>query len=165
MGMLDNYRVNKSINKLLSLPDPKGPEMTRTVAWLQQAGQPVIPKLIEALEDTQYRANAIAALSQFVDDGTLPIFLSALRKASPVIIESLVEVLQYATTYDPNQLINLFADSRIPTSKLEQIFLTRKATLQPQAIIQALPNVASNHQTAVFKLINQISREDTVADL
>ena len=139
--------------------------MPRALERLQQAGQSVIPKLIEALEDTQHRANAIVALVKFVDDNTLPIFLSALRNASPVVIEGLLEVLQHTETYDPNRLISLFANPRIPGSKLEQLFLNRKAALKPQAVLQALPTTPKNNQTAILKLINQIVQEDTVSEL
>jgi len=165
MGLLDNYRIKKSIHKLLSLQSPKDPEMTRVVERLQQMGEPVIPYLVDALNASHNRENAVAALVTFVNNHTIPTFLSALLSASPRATEGLLNVLTHADNYDPNQLISLFANLKLPGASLEKLFLRHKTLLQSHALLQVLPTAPKQNHATILRLVEQVITEDVVPEL
>ncbi len=140
--------------KLLSIQTPEDPEMTRLIARLQQIGQPVIPQLLEALNTAHHRENIVVALVTLIDNDTLPIFFSALNNTSSRVIEGLFDVLRRAETYDPNQLLGLFANPKLPGAKLEQLCLHHKPLLQPHALLRALPNAHKDHHTFILRLLD-----------
>ena len=165
MGLLDNFRIKKSINKLLSLRSPKDPEMSRVVERLEQMGDAVIPHLIEALSTAKHRENVVSALVGFVNNSTIPTFLSALSSATPRTAEGLLSVLTQATTYDPNQLVSLFANPNLPGNGLEQLFLRHTAAVQPQALLHVLPTTSPEHHAVILRLVEQVATEDIVPEL
>ena len=167
MGLLDNYRIKKSINKLLALRGPEDPEMEQVVARLQQLGQPVIPYLLEALKTSQSHdyENIVTALSTFVNDGMLPLFISHLLNASSRVVDGLLDALMRTATYDPNQLLSLFANPTLPGTKLEQLFQFHKDRLQTHALIRALPTATKDNHIAILRLLDQVATEESVPEL
>jgi HEAT repeat protein len=167
MGLLDNYRIKKSINKLLSLRGPGDPEIKEAVARLQQIGQPVIPYLLDALKTSQshdYKV-IVAALSTFVNDAILPLFISHLLNAPARVVNGLLDVLIQTDTYDPNRLLSLLTNPTIPRTKLEQLFQAHKAKLQTHALIRALPTATKDHQITILRLVEQVATETNVPEL
>lgn len=167
MGLFDNYRVKKTINKLLSLQGPEDPEMEQAIARLQQIGQPVIPHLLEVLKTSQSREYdlIVTALSTFVSDGSLPLFISNLLNAPSRVVDGLLDALMKADTYDPNQLLSLFANPTLPGPKLEQLFQHFKDKLQTHALINALPTAAKDNHIAILRLLDQVATEENVPEL
>jgi serine/threonine-protein kinase len=165
MGLLDNYRIKKSIHKLLSLRSPKDPELTRVVERLQQIGEPVIPYLVQALNASHNRENVVATLVTFVNNHTIPTFLSALLNATPRATEGLLNALTQADHYDPNQLISLFANPKLSVPSLEKLFLRHKTLLQPHALLRVLPTAPKQNHTAILRLVEQVVTEDVVPEL
>jgi hypothetical protein len=165
MGLLDNYRIKKSIHKLLSLRSPKDPEITRVVQRLQQMGEPVIPYLVEALNASHNRENAVTALVTFVNNKTVPTFLSALLSATPRATEGLLSALTHADNYDPNLLLSLFANPKLPEASLEKLFLRHKTLLKPHALLRVLSSAPKQRHAAILRLVEQIATEDVVPEL
>lgn len=141
--------------------------MEQVVARLQQLGQPVIPHLLDALKTSQSHdyENIVTALSAFVNDGILPLFISHLVNASARVIDGLLDALTRTDTYDPNQLLSLFANPALPGAKLEQLFQSHKNQLQTHALIRALPTAAKDNHIAILRLLDQVATEDSVPEL
>ncbi len=141
--------------------------MEQIVARLQQIGQPVIPHLLDALKTSQSHdyENIVTALSAFVNDGILPLFISHLLNASSRIVDGLIDALMRADTYDPNQLLSLFANPTLPGTKLEQLFQCHKDKLQTHTLIRALPTATKDNHIAILRLLDQVATEDSVPEL
>jgi serine/threonine-protein kinase len=167
MGLLDNYRIKKSINKLISLQGPGDPEMKETVARLQLIGQPVIPYLLDELKTSQshdYKL-IVAALSTFVNDATLTLFISHLLNSPARVVNGLLDALTQRNPYDPNQLLSLFANPTLPGTKLEQLFQVHKDKLQTQALIRTLSTATKDNQITILRLVEQVATEESVPQL
>lgn len=141
--------------------------MEKVVDRLRQIGQTVVPHLLEALKTSQSRDydNIVAALSTFVNDGSLPFFLSNIVNGSSRVVEGLLDALMQTDTYDPNQLLSLFANPSLPGPKLEQLFQHHKDKLQTHALIKALPTATKDNHIAVLRLLDQVATEENVPEL
>jgi serine/threonine-protein kinase len=167
MGLLDNYRIKKSINRLLSVQGQGDPEMKEAVVRLQQIGPPVIPYLLDELRTSQshdYKL-IVAALSTFINDATLPTFLSYLPNAPARVVNGLLDALIQKDTYDPSQLLSLFDYPTLPGTKLEQLLQSRKDKLQTQTLIRALSTATKDNQLIILRLVEQIATEENIPEL
>ena len=54
----------------------------------------------------------MSLLTTFLDNDTLPVYLSALTSAVPRVTAGIVDVLGRSTTYDPNRLLTLLPIQR-----------------------------------------------------
>ena len=167
MGLFDNYRIKKPINKLLSLRGPGDPEMKDVVKRLHEIGQPAIPALLEALKTShsQEYKNIVVALSTFITEATLPMFLSHLSGSPARVVSGLLDALTHTDKYDPNQLLNLLNNPHLPGTKLEQLFQARKDQLHTQALIQALPTTTKDNHIIILRLVEQVANEESVPEL
>ena len=123
--------------------------------------------LVEALNTSQGRDydNIVAALSTFVNDGALSLFISHLLNASARIVDGLLAALIKADNYDPNQLLSLFANPTLPGAKIEQLFQSHKDKLHAHALIRALPAATKDNHIAILRLLDQVATEDSVPEL
>src|SRR4029453_13724355 len=120
MGIFDNYRINKSIDTLLSTQSTASPEMSQAMARLKQIGRPAIPKLIEGLGNARNREAIVALLVTFLDNETLPTFIAALTSGSARVVAGVVEILSRGDRYDPNRLLGLFTNPKLARADLEK---------------------------------------------
>ncbi|MEE8292762.1 MAG: hypothetical protein V3R80_14905, partial [Candidatus Tectomicrobia bacterium] len=144
MRLFDNYKIKKSVDTLLSLQSPNSSEMTRIITQFQQIGPSVIPKLLDALDHAGKHDNVVTLLVTFVDNQTLPLFLTALSNASPRTAAGILDVLRRADTYDPNRLLGLFASAKLSNAELEKLFLHHQSLLQPDALLRALTTASTD---------------------
>jgi eukaryotic-like serine/threonine-protein kinase len=165
MNILDTYKLKKLVDKLLKLQHPGGPEFTQLVAKIKQMGEPAIPKLLEAFETQGNRERVAMFLVPFVDNDTLPSFLTALTTASARIAAGVFDVLSRADTYDPNRLLTLFANPKLDNAELGKLLLQHKHRLQPNALLRTLSTANKNRHTTLLRLLDQAATEESIPEL
>jgi HEAT repeat protein/tRNA A-37 threonylcarbamoyl transferase component Bud32 len=166
MSMLDNYKIKKSINTLLSLQNAAGPEMTQAVARLRQIGRPAIPKLIEALGMARNRERIVALLVTFLENETLPMFVAALGTSSPSrVVAGVVDVLSRGDKYDPNRLLGLFTNPTVSKENLVKILQSHEHRLHPDALLRLLTTASKDDYPIIFHLIDQVASEESLPEL
>lgn len=165
MGILDNYRIKKSIDTLLSLQNPASPEIAQAVARLKQIGRPAIPKLIDALGTARIREPIVALLVMFVDNDTLPLFVTALTNASARVVAGVVDVLSRGNKYDPNRLLGLFTNPKFARADLEKLLMAHKRLLHPDALLRLLNTTSQDDHAVIFRLVDQVVTEASLPDL
>ena len=165
MRLFDNYKIKKSIDTLLSLQSPNSSEMTRIITQFQRIGPSVIPKLLDALDHAGKHDNVVTLLVTFVDNQTLPLFLSALSNASPRTTAGILKVLWRAETYDPNRLLGLFASAKLSSAELEKLFLHHQSLLQPDALLRALTTASTDKHATIFQCLEHVATEAVVPEL
>ena len=106
----------------------------------------------------------MSLLTTFLDNDTLPVYLTCLTSAVPRVTAGIVDVLGRSTTYDPNRLLTLFAN---PKSKadLEKLLLTHKRELDPNALLRLLTASSQDDATILFRLLDQVATEATVPEM
>jgi HEAT repeat protein/tRNA A-37 threonylcarbamoyl transferase component Bud32 len=166
MRILDNYRIKKSINTLLSSQNSASPETSRAVAKLKQIGRPALPKLIEALGTARNRERIVGLLVTFVQDATLPVFVEALAKSpSSRVVAGVVDVLSKCDTYNPNPLLSLLANPKVASEHLEKILARHKHRLRPEALFRLLTAVGNDQRAAIFRIVDHVATEATIPEL
>lgn len=165
MGLFDKHKLKKSIEMLLGVHGPNSPELAQIGSQLKQIGPPAIPKLLEVLDTAGNPVSIAVVLALFVDDETLPIFLTALGNASHRVLEGILTALQRADTYDPNRLLGLFSNPKISSGELEALFGERKERLNPELLLRAMTTASRDKQTLLLQLIDHVATEETVPEL
>ena len=165
MGLFENYRIKKSIDTLLSLQNPTSAKGTQAITTLRQIGRPAVAKLIEALGTARHQERLVSLLTTFLDNDTLPVFLNALTNAAPRVTAGIVDILGRGNAYDPNRLLTLFTNPKVPKADLEKLLSTHKRTLDPNALLRLI--TASNQDDAaiLFRLLDQVATEATVPEM
>jgi HEAT repeat protein/tRNA A-37 threonylcarbamoyl transferase component Bud32 len=166
MGLFDNYRIKKSIETLLSLQNPASAKGTQAITTLKQIGRPAVSKLIEALGTApRHQERLVSLLTTFLDNDTLPVYLSALTSAVPRVTAGIVDVLGRSTTYDPNRLLTLFANPKVSKADLEKLLLTHKCELDPNALLRQLTASSQDDATILFRILDQVATEATIPEM
>jgi serine/threonine-protein kinase len=125
-----------------------------------------VSKLIEALGTApRHQERLVSLLTTFLDNDTLPIFLNALTSAVPRVTTGIVDVLGRSTAYDPNRLLALFANPKVPKADLEKLLLTHKRALDPNAVLRLLTASSQEDATILFRLLDQVATEATVPEM
>jgi eukaryotic-like serine/threonine-protein kinase len=165
MGVLDNYRINKSIAVLLSSGGASFPERLQAISRLRRLGGRAVPKLIRALAAFESPAPVVELLATLLDNNTLPLFFEALTSPNPLVVAGVVQVLSRRGTYDPNRLVELFQDAKVPKSRLVEILSAQKADLNPRALLRLLDTMDKDSRTPIFRLLDEVATESVTPDL
>jgi HEAT repeat protein len=161
MGVVANLKVRKNIGTLLSSPDLNSPRASEAIASLKGMKSIAIPKLIRTLDHDQSPV-VIEVLTKFVTDDTLSLYIREINKEDSQCAFYIAKILSHATTYNPNKLVEYFADINVPNQYIVQIFLAHKDKLTPKSVETLLSCMNKESRTAILKLIEQIAHEGIV---
>jgi HEAT repeat protein/tRNA A-37 threonylcarbamoyl transferase component Bud32 len=159
MGLFDRYRVKKSLEVLLRASDEDKPEVVQALSRIRQVGKAAIPQLIEALGRSHASPIVEKLLISLLDDSTLPLFCDALATSNRRVVTRLVGVLSQATSYNPHQLLEDFADSKASKADLIRILASHGQALRPDAVLGLLDTVDRSGRSFVFRLLDEIATE------
>lgn len=165
MGMFDGYRLKKSLAVVCSARIASSPEAARAIARIKSIGQATIPKLVESMSRSQNPDIIIDILSSFLDNKTLSDFATYLSRSDSRVVEGILKTLTKSTTYDPNRLIPLLADPKLPRGDLGQILLHHKERLHLKSLLAFLDNVDKESRGLLLRLIEHLATEATIPDL
>jgi serine/threonine-protein kinase len=165
MGFFDSYKIKKSIEVLLSTSSPTSAKGAQAVATLRQIGPPAIPKLIAALGSARHQERLVSLLTTFLDQDTLPVFLTALMTAVPRVVAGILEVLSHSSAYDPNRLLVLFSNPKVAKADLEKLLSVHKRALDPEALLRLLTASSQDDHAMLFRLLDQVATEANVSEM
>jgi serine/threonine-protein kinase len=121
--------------------------------------------LLEAFDTQSNRDSVVAFLVPFVDNDTLPAFLSALNESSPRVAAGILGLLARADTYDPSRLLGLFANAKLENAELAKLFQQHKQRLQPNSLLRTLSTANKNRHTTLLRLLDQAATEESIPEL
>ena len=165
MGMLDGYRVKRSVRLLMSGETVPEPERQEALATLRQFANHAVPMLIEALADAQSPARIVDLLLPLLDSTSLPLFLVGLCSPDTRIASRVTEVLCKGSGFDPNQLLDLFQDPEVSKARLAEILSRQKQALNPERLLRLLDTVGKESRTLVLRLVDEVATDSMVPDL
>ena len=165
MSMLDKLKVYRATERLLSAPDASTPEHAQAIARLKQIGKPAVPRLIRVLTRTPSSETLIDLLSTLLDNTTLFCFTDALIYEEQRVAEGIVEVLKRGNRYDPNRLLDLFANSQVNKVGLIDVLSHHKKSLKAENLLNLLNTVGKGSQGAIFQLIDQVVNESMIPQM
>lgn len=164
MSLLHNYKANKAISTIQS-SNPASTETKEAVARLKKIGSPAIPKLIDALAESEPHSTIENLLSLMLSNTTLPAYVNGLADDDKRVISSIMRILGTSDTYDANRLFDLFNDPNIPKNVLVQILIAQKKRLSAKTLIGILGQVDKSIHQLIFRILNEIADESIVPDL
>ncbi|GAB4361241.1 MAG: hypothetical protein Kow006_31840 [Gammaproteobacteria bacterium] len=165
MGLFDGLRVNKAVATLIKAKSHATPEVQEAVFQLKQAGEVAAEKLIEALGRTRTPNTIIAVLNNFLDNSTLHYFAAGLTSKDPAIVEGVAKVLTNGTRYDPNLLLEVYADPASPKGILSKILLAQKERLKLRGLLRLIGRIPPEARTGVFRIMEEVAAPENVAEL
>lgn len=164
MSLLHSYKANKAISIILS-SNPVSQQTKEAVARLKSIGPAAIPKLIEALAETEPHSPIENLLVSMLSNSTLPAYVNGLADEDKRIISSVMRILGTSDTYDANRLFDLFSDPNIPKNVLVQILVAQKKRLSAKTLIGILGQVDKSVHQLIFRVLNEIADDTIVPDL
>lgn len=164
MSLLHSYKANKAISIILS-SNPASQQTKEALSRLKSIGNPAIPKLVEALAETDPHSPIENLLQSMLNNSSLPAYIDGLADDDKRIISSVMRILGTSETYDANRLFDLFSDPNIPKNVLVQILIAQKKRLSAKTLIGILGQVDKSIHQLIFKVLNEIANETIVPDL
>lgn len=164
MSLLKGFKANKAITTLLD-NHANSQEARDAIAKLKQIGEPAIPKLIEAMADTQPNSTIESLLISMLDNRSLPHYVDGLADADKRIVAGTMRILASSSHYDSNRLFELFDDPDIPKNALVQILLAHKASLNTSTLLAMLDKVEKNVRLLILKVLDEVVEQKNLHDL
>lgn len=165
MGILDGFRINKAVATIVKAKSAGAADVADAVFQLKQAGEGAAEKLIEALGRTRSPATVAAVLGTFLDNSTLHHFANALTSKDAAIVDGVAKVLTAGKRYDPNLLLEVYADPASPKGLLSRILLAQRERLNIRSLLRLMGKIPLEARTGVFRIMEEVATPENVNEL
>src|SRR2546423_13562415 len=162
MGLLDTYRIKKALAVLLDSQDPAHPRTVQALSKLQKIGRPALAEFVEALGKAKNPESIEELLAAFLDNDTLPCFVNHLTHPNAQVATGITKVFIKGTNYDPQRLLTLFADVKIPKIALGRILAQRQEPLPLKSLVALLGTADRDGRAVLVHLIEPLGTETMV---
>lgn len=162
MSLLDGFKVNKAIDVLLDIQNPKDPDVVAAATKIRQVGRPAVRKLIDALLDSPANPMIENLLVKLLDTKSLPEYIDALADPDKQLVTSIARVMIQSNNFDPNLLLKQLDDPEIPKKLLLQILTSKKARLNIRKVIGLLETADHNKRNMAFHLIHAVANPESI---
>jgi serine/threonine-protein kinase len=132
---------------------------------LKNIGQPAIPKLIDSLTQAQTPDLIPDILAALVDNTTISLFAKYLTAADSRIAAGVAKAFTKAMTYDPNRLVQLLTDPRMPKKDLAQILVHHKDRLDLKILLSFVDTADRESRGILWRLVDYVATVDSVPAL
>ncbi|KAA3626311.1 MAG: serine/threonine protein kinase [Proteobacteria bacterium] len=165
MGILDGFRINKAVATIVKAKSAATSDVADAVLQLKQSGEGATEKLIEALGRTRTPGTVVAVLGTFLDNSTLHYFANALTSKDATIVDGVAKVLAAGKRYDPNLLLEIYADPASPKGLLSRILLAQRERLNIRSLLRLMGKIPPEARTGVFRIMEEVASAENVNDL
>src|SRR5262245_61244435 len=121
MEILKRFQADRYVKQLQSGQRITDSQLTEARSQLLAMGSAAVRSLLAASQSGPASDLALDMLVQLVSQDTLPVFIEGLRSPSANVAESAARALGAANTFDPTQLLALYADEDVSRARLEAI--------------------------------------------
>lgn len=165
MNLMGGYKANKAIETILAQEDIGSAAGKQAVATIKKIGNSSIPKLLEALGSSKDTGVIQNLLIGFLSSATLPLFIDALASKNQRVIDGVTHILSRSQEYDPNRLLEHFANADISKTALGAILLAQKERVNVNILLSLVDKVSSNTRPVIYKILDQIVTEEDLASV
>ncbi len=165
MGILDGIRINKAVATIVKAKSAATPEVADAIFQLKQVGEGAAEKLIDALGRTRTPGTVVAVLGTFLDNSTLHHFANALSSKDTTVVDGVAKVLSAGKRYDPNLLLDVYADPTSPKGLLSRILLAQRERLNIRSLLRLMGRIPPEARSGVFRMMEEIASPENVNDL
>lgn len=169
MSLLSGYMASRAIATLLTEDAGTTAEGKRALFKLKQIGEPAIPKLIEALGNSQNTTTLEQLLLGFVRNSTLSTFLLGLTDGNQRVVDGVTRVLKRAKDFNPNALFPYFgeplAGEEVSKTALAEILGAHAERINPTTLLAQLDSVNSKVRPMLYRLLDSVASEELVPEI
>jgi len=165
MSLLSGFQANRAIAALMTENAAATPEGKRAAIKLKQIGEPAIPKLIEALGNTEHPAVIEQLLLGFVRNSTLSYYLAGLASEDDSIVAGVTRILRKSGDFDPNQLFEQLDHPDISKSAVCDILLAHAERIKPNILLGMLDRVSSKVRPMLYRLLDKVASDALLPDI
>ncbi len=154
MGLVDRFRTGKLVRTLRAGSTGPADELAAAKESLVEMGPPAIESVMDCLGTPGHDA-AVEVLSRLLTSDTLSDFIHALSSPDRRVSVGARQVLEHGRNYRPMDLVPYLSEPEVPNIRLEPVLNARADELDPTELIAALPDLARDARTIVFRLVER----------
>jgi len=165
MEILKRFQADRYVRRLQSGQRVSDSKLTAAREQLLGMGAAAVRSLLAATQGGPPSELTLDMLVRLASQDTLPAYLEGLRSSNNFVAEAVVRVLSTASTYDPSQLLALFADESVSRARLETILEARIQHIQPATLLRVLPDLSKEARNGVMRLVDKIADHRILGEL
>jgi serine/threonine-protein kinase len=164
MNLVRKFQAGMVARQLQGSEDASDPRSARAREQLIALGPVAIRSLFDGIAAGRPATGANDVLVRMVNNGTVRLYVEALRSPSSAVVEAATLALSRATTYDPTPLLALFAEPAIPKARIETILSDQMGRVQPTILLRSMPDLGKEGRTSLFRLLEKRADLSIVPD-
>ncbi len=164
MEILKRFQAGRYARQLQSAARLGDSQLLEARAQLTSMGPSAVRSLFDGLGNAPATPATLDVLERLLNQDTLGLFAEGLRSTTPHVVDAATRVLAHATTYDPTQLLSLYADERISRARLETILEAQSPNVQPSTLLRVLPNLGKEARNCAFRMLDRVVDSSILGD-
>jgi serine/threonine-protein kinase len=167
MDFFTGFQADRLISQIAEQADPKSPAAQKAFAKLGKLGGSAVPRILDALgsADKQQTAEYVETLSKLTTDKTLMIVARGLTDSDPRIVAGTAWALSSSKSYNINRLAELLSEEEYSKSAIIDVLTAHRKRLNIHQLIAQIYYLQPAEKAAVFKLLNELVKEENIPDL
>ena len=165
MEILKRFQADRYVRQLQSGQRVSDSQLTEARAQLLAMGAAAVRSLLAATQGAPASELTIDMLVRLASQDTLPAFVEGLRSPNPAIADTVARALSTATTYDPTQLLALYADETVSRARLETILEAQLRHIQPSTLLRVLPDLGKEARNSAIRLVDKVADHRILGEL
>src|SRR5690349_2445098 len=165
MEILKRFHADRYVRQLQSGQRVSDSQLTEARTQLLGMGSAAVRSLLAATQGGPASELALDMLVRLASQDTLPAFIEGLRSPLAMVADTAARALSTATTYDPTQLLALYADETVSRARLEGILEAQIQHIQPSTLLRVLPDLGKEARNSAIRLVDKVADQRILGEL
>jgi len=165
MEILKRFQADRYVRQLQSGQRVSDSQLTEARTQLLGMGNSAVRALLAATQGAPPSELTLDMLVRLASQDTLPAFVEGLRSPLTMVADTAVRALSAATTYDPTQLLALYADDTVSRARLEAILDAQIKHIQPSTLLRVLPDLGKEARNSAIRLVDKVADQRILGEL
>ena len=167
MSFFTNLRADRLVTEIRSSNNTTSPATQKAVAKLKDLGTPAIEVVFAALPEADKNSTVafVDVLTHLVNPKTFPLFIRGLVEGSARVIAGISWALTSSRNYPPGMLLEAMNTPGISKSAILDVINAQKSRFGVRDLLAAAYSQEANEKAALFRVIGEITDEQSVPEL
>jgi len=165
MEILKRFQADRYVRQLQSGQRVSDSQLTEARTQLLGMGNSAVRALLAATQGAPPSELTLDMLVRLASQDTLPAFVEGLRSPLTMVADTAVRALSVATTYDPTQLLALYADDTVSRARLEAILDAQIKHIQPSTLLRVLPDLGKEARNSAIRIVDKVADQSILGEL
>ncbi|HXS83319.1 MAG TPA: HEAT repeat domain-containing protein [Methylomirabilota bacterium] len=165
MEILKRFQADRYVRQLQSGQRVSDSQLTEARTQLLAMGASAVRSLLEATKGGPATELTVDMLVRLASQDTMPAFVDGLRSPNTFVAETVTRALSASTTYDPTQLLALYADETVSRARLEAILEAQVKHIQPGTLLRVLPDLGKEARNSAIRIVDKVADQRILGEL